>query len=74
MAPSLGKSVRKLYAALGTSGTDESAGAPVLDAESVRRFVDWFAVHLSNYGFMWGWNDWYVSRHLPAPAIMVLTV
>lgn len=74
VAPSLGKSVRKLYAALGTSGTDESAGAPVLDAESVRRFADWFAVHLSNYGFMWGWNDWYVSRHLPAPAIMVLTV
>lgn len=58
VAPSLGKSVRKLYAALGTSGTDESAGAPVLDAESVRRFADWFAVHLSNYGFMWGWNDW----------------
>lgn len=59
VAPSLGKSVRKLYAALGTSGEDESAGAPVLDAEGVRRFADWFAVHLSNYGFMWGWNDWY---------------
>ncbi|GAA5986795.1 hypothetical protein JCM10908_000901 [Rhodotorula pacifica] len=58
VAPSLGKSVRKLYAALGTSGEDESAGAPVLDAEGVRRFADWFAVHLSNYGFMWGWNDW----------------
>ena len=69
VAPSLGKSVRKLYAALGTSGI-ESAGAPVLDAEGVRRFADWFAVHLSNYGFMWGWNDWCVSRLLPSPAII----
>lgn len=63
VAPSLGKSVRKLYAALGTSGSEESVG-PVLGSEGIRRFADWFAVHLSNYGFMWGWNDWYVVGSL----------
>ncbi|EGU12551.1 hypothetical protein RTG_01084 [Rhodotorula toruloides ATCC 204091] len=59
VAPSLGKSIRKLYAALGTDreGSEESGG-PVLDAEGVRRLADWFSIHLSNYGFMWGWNDW----------------
>ncbi|BGO90576.1 hypothetical protein NBRC10512_005296 [Rhodotorula toruloides] len=59
VAPSLGKSIRKLYAALGTDrdGSEESVG-PVLDAEGVRRLADWFSIHLSNYGFMWGWNDW----------------
>lgn len=59
IAPSLGKSIRKLYAALGTDrdAAEESVG-PVLDAEGVRRLADWFSIHLSNYGFMWGWNDW----------------
>ncbi|GAA5893972.1 hypothetical protein JCM8208_001295 [Rhodotorula glutinis] len=56
VAPSLGKSVRKLYAGLNASTA--SADTPSLDAEGVRRFADWFAVHLSNYGFMWGWADW----------------
>ncbi|BGP23709.1 Nuclear cap-binding protein subunit 1 [Rhodotorula toruloides] len=59
VAPSLGKSIRKLYAALGTDrdSSEESVG-PVLDAEGIRRLADWFSIHLSNYGFMWGWNEW----------------
>lgn len=61
IAPSLGKSVRKLYASLGNdSGSGGKIGAPVLDPSGVKRFADWFAVHLSNFGFMWGWGDWLV--------------
>ncbi|GAA6014699.1 hypothetical protein JCM10207_006907 [Rhodosporidiobolus poonsookiae] len=58
IAPSLGKSVRKLYASLGNENEESANGVPVLDAEGVRRFADWFSVHLSNYGFKWGWADW----------------
>ncbi|GAA5895142.1 hypothetical protein JCM6882_008291 [Rhodosporidiobolus microsporus] len=62
VAPALGKCVRKLYAGLGTDARareeDGALGVPVLEAEGVRRFADWFSVHLSNYGFMWGWADW----------------
>ncbi|GAA5937525.1 hypothetical protein JCM10213_007267 [Rhodosporidiobolus nylandii] len=57
VAPSLGKSVRKLYAGLGNDA-DEEAHLPVLDAAGIRKFADWFSTHLSNYGFMWGWADW----------------
>ncbi|GAA5880762.1 hypothetical protein JCM16303_004343 [Sporobolomyces ruberrimus] len=59
IAPSLGKSVRKLYASLGNdSGSGGKIGSPVLDPSGLKRFADWFAVHLSNFGFMWGWGDW----------------
>ncbi|GAA5927562.1 Sto1p [Sporobolomyces koalae] len=59
IAPSLGKSVRKLYASLGNdSGAGGKIGQPVLDPSGLKRFADWFAVHLSNFGFMWGWQDW----------------
>lgn len=61
VAPSLGKCVRKLYAGL---GADVDDGFPVLEAEGVRRFAEWFATHLSNFGFMWGWADWFVRTFL----------
>ncbi|KAG6877453.1 hypothetical protein C0993_007137 [Termitomyces sp. T159_Od127] len=41
VGPAVGKSIRKLYAAL-------SEG---LDVEAARRFAEWFSIHMSNFGF-----------------------
>ncbi|KAF7776434.1 hypothetical protein Agabi119p4_4827 [Agaricus bisporus var. burnettii] len=46
--PAVGKSIRKLYSALAES----------LDVEVARRFAEWFAVHMSNFGFQWVWKEW----------------
>jgi len=40
-------------------------GAEGLDNEIARRAAEWFAVHLSNFGFQWMWKEWYVYRHNP---------
>lgn len=60
VAPALGKCIRKLYAGLGLS--DEEAGPEVivLGFEGIRRYSDWMATHLSNFGFHWRWTEWYV--------------
>lgn len=51
MAPPVGRTGRKFYAALDGG----------IDVECSRRFADWLAVHLSNFGFQWLWKDWFVS-------------
>lgn len=48
VGPAVGKSIRKLYASL----------ADGLDVEAARRFAEWFAVHMSNFGFQWVWKEW----------------
>ncbi|KAG0150049.1 hypothetical protein CROQUDRAFT_652715 [Cronartium quercuum f. sp. fusiforme G11] len=48
VAPALGKAMRRLFGNL----------PDVLEPEGIRRFADWFAVHLSNFGFLWVWKDW----------------
>lgn len=49
VAPPVGRAVRRLYGMMGTEG---------LDCEIARRAADWFAVHLSNFGFQWMWKEW----------------
>ncbi|KAG1739921.1 MIF4G like-domain-containing protein [Suillus paluster] len=48
VGPAVGKSIRKLYTTL----------ADGFDVENARRFAEWFAVHMSNFGFQWVWKEW----------------
>jgi nuclear cap-binding protein subunit 1 len=50
VAPSLGRAIRYLYRNLDR-----------MDMELAQRFLDWFAHHLSNFGFTWKWTEWYVN-------------
>lgn len=54
IAPSLGRAIRFLY-----------RNSPRMDLELVSRFVDWFAHHLSNFGFTWKWAEWADDVQLP---------
>ena len=47
IAPSLGRAIRYLYRNIDT-----------MDLELSHRFMDWFAHHLSNFGFTWKWTEW----------------
>lgn len=51
VGPAVGKSIRKLYTSLSDG----------LDVEAARRFAEWFAVHMSNFGFAWVWKEWCVQ-------------
>ncbi|CAI7583601.1 unnamed protein product [Penicillium viridicatum] len=55
IAPSLGRAIRFLYNSLET-----------MDLELSNRFLDWFAHHLSNFGFTWKWSEWTDDLDLPA--------
>ncbi|KAF7155017.1 hypothetical protein CNMCM5623_005225 [Aspergillus felis] len=54
IAPSLGRAIRFLYRSLDT-----------IDLELIHRFLDWFAHHLSNFGFTWKWSEWIDDLELP---------
>ncbi|KAI1867895.1 uncharacterized protein JN550_006702 [Neoarthrinium moseri] len=54
IAPSLGRAIRYSYQNLHR-----------LDLELAYRFLDWFAHHLSNFGFMWKWQEWKDDVDLP---------
>ncbi|KDR74497.1 hypothetical protein GALMADRAFT_250474 [Galerina marginata CBS 339.88] len=55
VGPAVGKSIRKLYTSLSDG----------LDVEVARRFAEWFAVHMSNFGFAWVWKEWVPDLSLP---------
>ncbi|KAK4043054.1 MIF4G like-domain-containing protein [Parachaetomium inaequale] len=63
IAPSLGRAIRYLY-----------RNTPRLDLELSSRFMDWFAHHLSNFGFTWKWTEWvddvYLSDAHPRKAFI----
>jgi nuclear cap-binding protein subunit 1 len=52
VAPPVGRAVRKMFGMMGSEG---------LDVEVIRRTADWFATHLSNFGFQWMWKEWLVE-------------
>ncbi|POR36448.1 Nuclear cap-binding protein subunit 1 [Tolypocladium paradoxum] len=54
IAPSLGRAIRYLY-----------RNSPRMDLELSYRFLDWFAHHLSNFGFTWKWAEWADDTQLP---------
>ena len=54
IAPSLGRAIRCLY-----RNTNR------MDLELSHRFLDWFAHHLSNFGFTWKWTEWVDDVNLP---------
>ncbi|TXT14535.1 uncharacterized protein COLE_00728 [Cutaneotrichosporon oleaginosum] len=56
VAPPVGRAVRRLFTQLGDDG---------LDVEIARRIADWFAIHLSNFGFQWMWKEWIPDLELP---------
>ena len=47
IAPSLGRAIRFLY-----------RNIEHMDVDFGQRFLDWFAHHLSNFGFTWKWTEW----------------
>ncbi|RDL35027.1 putative nuclear cap-binding complex, subunit NCBP1 [Venustampulla echinocandica] len=47
IAPSLGRAIRFLY-----------RNVDSMDLELSYIFMDWFAHHLSNFGFTWKWTEW----------------
>lgn len=53
-APVLGRALRFIF-----------ANATTLDAELIFRVVEWFAHHVSNFGFTWKWGEWTDSLQLP---------
>ncbi|RKF61511.1 Nuclear cap-binding protein subunit 1 [Golovinomyces cichoracearum] len=55
IAPSLGRAIRFLYRSV-----------DFMDLELSYRFLDWFAHHLSNFGFTWKWTEWIDDVELPA--------
>lgn len=57
VAPSLGKTIRTFYDALSSRN---------MDVETIHRFADWFAIHLSNFNFGWAWKEWIPDTTLPA--------
>ncbi|KAL2368200.1 cap binding protein, variant 2 [Blastomyces gilchristii SLH14081] len=55
IAPSLGRAIRYLY-----------KNVERMDLTLSYRFLDWFAHHLSNFGFTWKWTEWVDDVELPA--------
>ncbi|KAJ3185170.1 Nuclear cap-binding protein subunit 1 [Geranomyces variabilis] len=50
----IGRAIKALYSRL--DGPADLGGG--MDIEAVRRLTEWFAIHLSNFGFVWNWDAW----------------
>ena len=49
----LGRCIRSIFSKL-----DGSSPVSGMDAECIKRFADFTAIHLSNFGFSWKFSDW----------------
>lgn len=58
VAPSLGRTMRRFYAA---------SAAGCVRAATLARLANWFSVHLSNFNFTWAWTEWVADLALPWP-------
>ncbi|CAO1625948.1 unnamed protein product [Parajaminaea phylloscopi] len=56
LAPAIGRTVRRIYGA--------SKNGKV-SSDILKRFAEWFSVHLSNFNFSWGWKEWIPDMDLP---------
>ncbi|KEP55380.1 cap-binding protein 80-PB [Rhizoctonia solani 123E] len=64
VGPAVGKSFRKMYSLLSNPDPVED-GAAGLDARLAHLFAEWFALHMSNFGFAWVWKEWVPDLELP---------
>ena len=62
VGPALGKSIRKLYGSLSDG----------LDVDLCRRFSEWFATHMSNFGFQWVWKEWFVKLVISVAGALII--
>lgn len=60
VGPAVGKSFRRIYSLLASPEPVED-GAAGLDVRLSNLFAEWFALHMSNFGFAWVWKEWYVD-------------
>lgn len=56
VAPAIGKTLRRLFAALATGE---------VEPELVHRTISWFSVHLSNFNYGWAWAEWVPAMSEP---------
>ncbi|KAL4402030.1 Nuclear cap-binding protein subunit 1 [Malassezia pachydermatis] len=56
VAPSIGRTIRRLYSACAEGR---------VHADVLRRVADWFSMHLSNFNFTWAWTEWADDAALP---------
>ncbi|TPX36634.1 hypothetical protein SmJEL517_g01308 [Synchytrium microbalum] len=55
--PALGRAIRGIYGMLDIENPDGQVVGG-LDVECIQRFGEWFAEHLSNFGYNWKWAEW----------------
>lgn len=59
VGPAVGKSFRRMYTLLAGPDVSED-GTAGLDVQLAHLYAEWFALHMSNFGFAWVWKEWYV--------------
>ncbi|KAG8683805.1 hypothetical protein FRC08_014055, partial [Ceratobasidium sp. 394] len=64
VGPAVGKSFRRMYALL-VSDDPVGEGTTGLDVGLAQLYAEWFALHMSNFGFAWVWKEWVPDLELP---------